>query len=136
VLRSYKGRKTACCSTFKCKNSHARVSLKAKNTTKIEMRIGQNVTAMDWSKLQWVNVSHCNKTSTFSSDFRVDEQSECRSSKTLQDRSVAVVKCHSRRNGGKNVSWSFCGWTIHQGTISTYSERALSHSNHLRRKVS
>jgi hypothetical protein len=77
--------------------SHARVSLKAKNATKMEMRIGQNVTAMGWSKLQWVDVSHCNKTFAFSSDFRVDEQSvhfgsEFRSSKTLQGRSVAVVK--------------------------------------------
>jgi hypothetical protein len=29
---------------------HARVSLKAKNATKIEMRIGPNVTIMGWSK--------------------------------------------------------------------------------------
>ncbi len=36
------------------KKSRATVPLKAKNATKIEMSIGQNVTAMGWSKLQWV----------------------------------------------------------------------------------
>jgi hypothetical protein len=31
----------------------------------MEIRSGQNVTAMGWPKLQWVGMSQCDKTSTF-----------------------------------------------------------------------
>jgi hypothetical protein len=34
------------------RKSHARVSLKAKNAIEIEMRVGKNVTAIGWPKLQ------------------------------------------------------------------------------------
>jgi hypothetical protein len=46
----------------------------------------------------------------------------------LQDQNVAVVKRHNRQNVGwtchvgMNVSWSFCGWVIHQGTRTGYSD--------------
>ncbi len=65
VLQSAKGPKTAWYSPFKCKKSHARISLKAKNATKIKKRIVQNVTAMGRPKLHWVEVSRCDKSPIF-----------------------------------------------------------------------
>jgi hypothetical protein len=60
---------------------------------------------MGWPKLQWIEVSHCDKLSIILSDLSVYEQSvhfrsECHNRKTLQGQSVTVVnitgaKCHS-----------------------------------------
>jgi hypothetical protein len=71
----------------KCKKPHARVFVKAKTATKIEMTIGQNVTAMGWySGSMYHTVTRC---PLFPPIFRADEQSvhfgsEYHSSKTLQ----------------------------------------------------
>jgi hypothetical protein len=59
------GWKISCYSPFKCQKSHGKVSLKTTNPKYIKIRSGQNVTAMGWPKLHWVEMSHCDKPSFF-----------------------------------------------------------------------
>jgi hypothetical protein len=117
-LQSYKSWKTLCYSPFKCQKTHARVSLKAKNATEVKIRMGQNVTPMGWTKLQWIKMPHSDQPSIFWGGWAsIHFGSECYSRTLSQGQSITVVNCPSEQKilwmfcGGQNVAWSGCGWT-------------------------
>jgi hypothetical protein len=57
--------KILCCSPSPVGQPRATVPLKARNANFFLIKMGQNVKAMGWPKLQWFKVSHYDKPFTF-----------------------------------------------------------------------
>jgi hypothetical protein len=69
------------------------------STGKIKIRSGQNVTAMGWPKLQWVEMSQCDDRSLFG----------WTNNPSTLSRNVTVENCHRvRMSQQKNVTWPKC----------------------------